>query len=148
MLRWVWWRANAWTEIVGMISAILTAVLLYKTMPGTKDEYILVAVIVVSTICSLAATFLTKPVPKEKLKAFREKVRPVGAWGPVAVDAAAEHKGFWRLAGAWALGAAGVYGLMFGIGHMILTSVPVGIAFLIFAFFALKSTLKLIEKEI
>ncbi len=143
MLRWLWWRINAWTEIVGMASAIVTALVLYRLFPETKDEYLLVWIVLVSTAAALAATFLTRPVSRGKLKEFCARVGPVGFWGDLQGRAAGPRGRFWSLLCAWVAASLGLFALMFGVGHLLLTSVLVGVGFLVFAALALKLTLHL-----
>lgn len=145
ILRWLWWRVNAWTEMAGMLSAIVCSVLLYSLFPETKDEYILAWTVLTGVVFALSATFLTRPVAESKLRAFCEKVRPVGVWG----RAGGEHagKGFLKLAGSWAAGCAGVYALMFGVGHLMLTSKLLGLFLIAASFGLLACTLKLIDAE-
>src|SRR5690606_7438429 len=80
MLRWLWWRVNAWTEIVGMVVAMATALVLYPLFPDARDEYLLLVIVAVSMTAALAATLLTPPVGEDQLRRFTERVRPPGAW--------------------------------------------------------------------
>jgi len=92
MLRWFWWRINAWSEIVAMLSSLLLFVLIgvgdrnlgtELLIVGTSQVKILL-VAVGSIGCWLLATWLTGPEPMEKLVAFYRKTRPGGwGWGPV-----------------------------------------------------------------
>lgn len=118
MLRWVWWRVNAWTEIVGMCVATATALVVYPLLPDLRDEYLLLVIVGVSMSAALAATFLTSPVPREHLAVFVERVRPPGAWAGIA-GAAPPRAARWT-AGAWVAGNVGVFALTFGIGSMLL----------------------------
>jgi SSS family solute:Na+ symporter len=127
ILRWVWWRANAWTEIVGMLSAAIAALILYPLFPEVRDEYLLLVIAAISIACCLAATFLTKPVPAATLKAFQEKVRPVGFWK----GAPQRRKALWEMFGAWAAGSAGVLLLMLGLGKMLLGPALLGLGMLL-----------------
>jgi solute:Na+ symporter, SSS family len=118
MLRWVWWRVNAWTEIAGMVVASTAALVLYPLFPDTRDEYLLVAIVALSTTAALAATFLTAPVPREHLAAFVERVRPPGWWDGLA--GAASRRALAALAGAWLAGNIAVFGITFGVGYVVL----------------------------
>ncbi len=94
VLRWFWWRVNAWTEITSVVGGLI-GWLVYTLIPDQavifgmawQDEFpwefkmgILMAIILP---LSLIVTFLTAPVSEEKLKAFYQKIRPGGAWGRV-----------------------------------------------------------------
>jgi Na+/proline symporter len=144
LLRWVWWRVNAWTEIVGMISAIVMTVILTFAAPEMKGDYTLFWTALVSTICALAATFLTPPVDKGTLEAFYAKVSPVGWWGPVG-NAAADIAGFKRSAAAWAVASTSVYLLLFGIGKLVLGAPGLGIVLTAAGCVALYAAVKLLD---
>lgn len=104
MLRWFWWRINAWSEITSMISALilanghLIAKGLYRLGWLTENSHNQIqfwynednaliratVILVLCTVCSIIVTFATKPVDNDKLVAFYTKVRPKGWWGPIA----------------------------------------------------------------
>lgn len=125
MLRWVWWRVNAWTEIVGMVVATASALVLYPLFPDTRDEYLLVAIVAISMTAALAATFLTKPVPRDRLQRFVKRVRPPGWWA--GLSGAAPRLAMKWIAVAWCVGNVAVFGLTFGIGKALLGDVVVGV---------------------
>lgn len=127
MLRWLWWRVNAWSEISAMISSLVVTV----TLPFLSDHYqlnlsaadrILVTVLVVTPIW-LAATFLTAPVDWTTLEAFYRRVRPISTyWRPVAVrcpDVAANDS-IRQTAIGWLAGTVAVISLSFTIGKIVL----------------------------
>jgi solute:Na+ symporter, SSS family len=118
MLRWLWWRVNAWTEIVGMVAATATALVLYPLFPDTRDEYLLVAIVTLSMSAALVATFLTAPVPREHLARFVQRVRPPGWWN--GLPGRAPPRAMAWTATAWLAGNVAVFGLLFGIGHALL----------------------------
>lgn len=124
MLRWVWWRVNAWTEIAGMTVATVAAFVLYSAFPDVRDEYLLVVIVALATVASLVATFLTPPVPREHLERFVARVRPPGWWGEIGGTAPRRAMG--RLAGAWVMGNVAVFGLTFGGGHLIFGRTALG----------------------
>lgn len=144
MLRWVWWRANAWTEIVGLLSALLAAVFLYWRFPHARDEYLLLGIVAVSTISAVVATWLTPPVPQRQLTAFVEKVRPVGYW-PGLPGAAPPRTMGWLIL-AWTCGNAGVFGVMFGIGEILLADALTGAMLVLCGVIALIVTLWACER--
>jgi SSS family solute:Na+ symporter len=93
-VRWFWWRINAFTEITalvcslifGVVNLVLTSAWPQMALFGTTWGEL--AFTFKLTICigfalpmALVATFLTPPVPREKLESFYRKVRPGGAWG-------------------------------------------------------------------
>ena len=129
ILRWVWWRVNAWTEIVGMAVATVAALVLYALYPDTRDEYLLVAIVALSTTASLAATFLTPPEPREHLARFFERVRPPGWWGGLGGEAS--RRAARRIGVAWVGGNIAVFGLMLGVGHLLLKRTVLGAVFVV-----------------
>lgn len=131
ILRWYWWRVNAWSEVAAMTSALVTSVSLrsigahYPAFdPATPKGFAmtLVTTTAVTTLVWLAATFATAPEPRGRLAAFYEKVRPAGpGWKRiVGSEAVAARRGeIPRNLLFWALGIVFVYSLMFGTGAVI-----------------------------
>jgi len=140
MLRWLWWRATAWTEIAGMVTAAVTAPLLYTAYPEARDEYLLVVIVGLATVASLVATFASPPVPREHLARFVRRVRPPGLWGGL-------HGGQPRAALGWLAvgflaGNLAVFGLTFGTGALLLGSPWRGLAALVVGVVAVPATLR------
>lgn len=88
LVRWFWWRINAWCEIVAMGSSFFVslALLVLKRQGilalSTHQELILT--IVVTTVCWVLAAYLAPQTDKATLESFYRKVRPVGpGWEPV-----------------------------------------------------------------
>ena len=124
MLRWFWWRANAWTEIAGIVAAVSSALVLYPLFPGARDEYLLLAIVAIATVSAVLATWLTPPVPDAHLEAFTRRVHPPGWWRDL--PGAAPRRAMGWLGIAWVSGNAGVFALMFGIGGLLLGSSVTG----------------------
>ncbi|UCF18986.1 MAG: Na+:solute symporter, partial [Gemmatimonadota bacterium] len=83
MLRWYWWRINAWSEIVAMIASL--GFFLIVSGFVESNEYRLALVAALTIAAWLTATFLTAPEERETLLAFYERVRPGGpGWHPLA----------------------------------------------------------------
>ena len=79
LLRWFWWRINAWSEISAMIAPyIIYPVLRYIfKLDVLKDDFELSLIIIViwSTTVWLTVTFLTKPEKEEKLRSFYKTIQ-------------------------------------------------------------------------
>lgn len=125
ILRWFWWRINAWSEIAALGSSLLTmtVLVLYTGAAGTSLELRhQILVVPVSIACWVAATFLTAPEPAEKLRGFCERVRPPGFWSPVRPPAGAAKggRGFGNLVANWLLAASFLLCLMLGTGKLLL----------------------------
>lgn len=141
MLRWFWWRANAWTEIVGLVSAVCTAVIMYTMFPKLRAEYLMLVVVGVSTCAALIATFASPPVPKRHLQQFVDRVRPVGYW-PGLAGSAPHVIAAWLFA-AWVAGNAGIFALLFGTGQVLLGDAAMGGVLCVVGMLLLIATLRI-----
>ncbi len=128
LLRWYWWRINAWSEIAAMSTAAVVSISLqigFKLDPGNHLDFahMLLITVGITTLVWLVVTFLTKPVPQEKLLEFYRRVRPtVAGWRPIASQAPEvppDREG-WHNLKYWVLGCAMVYLSMFAIGKLLL----------------------------
>ena len=96
LLRWFWWRINAWTEIIAMIGSTIVAVILVffvqddAIATNVLDGFTIKLLIAVSltSIIWIIATFITKPENHEVLRAFYKLTRPGGpGWKKIIRDA-------------------------------------------------------------
>jgi SSS family solute:Na+ symporter len=147
ILRWYWWRINAWSEISAMVSSfsvsLLAINLLKPRFPAgdlRADAWVMLVTVAVSTVVWLGVTFATKPEPDRVLEAFYRRVRPGGrGWAVVS-----ERIGFGRESipgGAlawtnWIAGIVAVYSSLFGIGKLILGNLLPGLVMLAIAVIA------------
>ena len=88
ILRWIWWRMNAWGEIAAIAASVVAAPVVMAAVPDDQHAVRLLVVAVVATAAALVAVAVAGPEERERLVAFYRKVRPVGFWGPVAREAA------------------------------------------------------------
>ena len=130
ILRWYWWRINAWSEISAMIASFVFSILGFiyiKPQFAADDPNSTAVVMLVTVACStvvwLTVTFITSPEPDATLDAFYRRVRPGGpGWATVSA-----RLGFGREpipGGAlawtnWIAGIVAVYATLFGIGKLI-----------------------------
>jgi Na+/proline symporter len=123
LLRWYWWRINAWSEISAMICSLITAVILFSFLGGPEYEGVRIMIVIgVSTTVWLSVTLLTRPAPMENLREFYERVRPGGpGWRPVekAYGLASTDKLALDLVAALS-GAAFIYSSLFLLGKILL----------------------------
>ncbi len=123
ILRWYWWRVNAWSEIAGMIAPAVGFACV-RLFTDLAFPYTLIYLVAWTTVCWLAVTFLTPAEPDSKLAAFYERVRPGGpGWKRVAAAGglpAPEPIGGLIL--DWAAGWVLIYAALFGVGALILRS--------------------------
>jgi Na+/proline symporter len=126
LLRWFWWRINAWSEIAAMAASFAAAVFLFLAPRwgiSIPTHWGLVGAVAFTTAVWLAATYLTPPTSAATLERFYGLVRPAGpGWAAVrqAAGGAAspDHLGWAFL--AWLLGIALVYAALFGVGALLL----------------------------
>jgi solute:Na+ symporter, SSS family len=139
ILRWFWWRINAWSEISAMTAAFIVSLVLqfcfhFNEADPRDFAYLLLITVVITTIVWLSVTFATGPEPREILLSFYRKVRPnPWMWGPIATEASdvvPQKDGIFNLIN-WLCGVAMIYALLFGVGKVILGSLLPGIVFII-----------------
>ena len=138
LLRWYWWRINAWSEVSAMIAAFAVSVLLQTAGGFDSDRpvdfaWIMLITVAITTGAWLAVTFLTRPEPEGTLVAFYRRTRPSRAgWGPVAAlapDVRASADGLANLLD-WAAGCVLIYGALFGVGKLLLHETLPGVVLL------------------
>jgi Na+/proline symporter len=122
ILRWYWWRINAWSEIAAMIAALVVSLTLtYSAVfdSGTPIGFAqtILTTVAVTTIVWVAATFATPPEPMDTLVSFYRRVRPSGpGWTHVRAVAGLPAGGIDELRPAavnWVIGIAIVYSILF-----------------------------------
>jgi SSS family solute:Na+ symporter len=136
LLRWYWWRINAWSEVSAMISAFVVSIAM-QTAGGLNSDaprdfaWIMIVTISITTAVWLATTFLTRPEDKETLVAFYRRTRPsLAGWAPVAAmapDVKPSRDGAKNFLD-WICGAVLIYGWLFGIGKLLLGHTGLGAA--------------------
>tara|TARA_Y100000817_G_scaffold72201_1_gene55256 strand:- start:1277 stop:3100 length:1824 start_codon:yes stop_codon:yes gene_type:complete len=142
ILRWFWWRVNAWSEIAALSTSIIITIILeivsyfqvinaggdyslFGTAPNLfginfQVHHKLLLIVPIAIFSWLVVTFITKPEPYDTLFKFYSLVQPGGWWGSIANDF--EHtmtpvtKGFVL---NWISGIIMIYGFTFGIGSLI-----------------------------
>lgn len=128
MLRWFWWRINAWSEVSAMAAAAVVSLLLQMVFKWNSDTprefaYIMLVTVGITTVTWIAVTYLTRPEPEEKLISFYRHVRPDGpGWKRVARSAGVSPGQTGSLAPHltnWLLGCVLIYSSLFGIGKLI-----------------------------
>jgi len=145
ILRWYWWRINAWSEISAMLASFVVSAICFLTVPGRwfpaddprNDSAIMLITVAASTVVWLGATFLTAPESDAVLASFYQRVRPGGlGWARVS-----ERLGLGREpipGGAlawtnWIAGIVAVYATLFGIGKLVFGELNTGIVLLVIA---------------
>jgi Na+/proline symporter len=125
LLRWFWWRVNAWSEIAAMVSSFIVAVTFFalsKAGFGIAAHHSLLITVATTTIVWVTVTLLTEPTDRATLVRFYQLVRPAGrGWGPVAAEAGVgpSPDSLPQALLGWVLGCAFVYAAMFGTGSFL-----------------------------
>ncbi|MXW63529.1 MAG: Na+:solute symporter [Bacteroidetes bacterium SB0662_bin_6] len=131
ILRWYWWRVNAWSELAATLSPVflLVLALILGTfgirMPGLQAEFPnnLFAVTAFTTVVWVTATFLSRPTRNEVLDRFYRRIHPGGpGWKRIAErnPDVRQDTGMVRLAGDCVAGIVLVYCALFGTGHLLM----------------------------
>ncbi|HKI79700.1 MAG TPA: sodium:solute symporter family protein [Ignavibacteriaceae bacterium] len=120
ILRWFWWRINAWSEI----SAMLTPFIVYPVIKimGIVFPYTLFYLVTATTIVWITVTYLTKPTDEEVLFSFYRKIHPGGIlWKQISnkLPDVKSDSGFFSMFVNWLMGVLLVYSMLFGSGSLI-----------------------------
>ena len=120
ILRWFWWRINAYTEIVAMISSIIIAGYFNFGNSALEGWQKIVIGALLTTVVWIAATYFTPPDDEETLRSFVKKVNPGGpGWAKYSDGVSTEP---WPVPNgilSMVLGCTAVYGFLLGVGQLI-----------------------------
>ncbi len=142
LLRWVWWRVSAFSELAGLLAAGITTGAQYIFAPELEYHYKMIFTVSASVAVMLATTFLTPAVSVERLRIFHDRVKPFGFWGPVSGEMGIRgDTGLLRALANWAIAVFLLYFSMYalkelfvgshGLGAGLLAVAAVGWVFLI-----------------
>lgn len=135
LLRWFWWRVNAWSEIAAMLAPYVIYPILTRYFK-LEYEWVLIIIVIWSTVVWLTVTFLTRPTDNATLLAFYQKVHPGGkGWEPIAkqLPQTIGDKGFKVMFINYISGCFLVMFSLFGIGRLIFGQYLEASAFLVVA---------------
>ncbi len=122
LLRWFWWRINAWSEIAAMVGSFVVAstfFILGKNGHDIPSHVSLLITVASTTTIWLAATFLTPPDDRATLEAFYRRVRPAGrGWDQVrqGTNLPPSPDSLPNALLGWTLGCTFIYAALFGVG--------------------------------
>ncbi len=125
LLRWFWWRINAWSEISAMISSFVISLALFvarKNGVAISDSLALVTSVVATTIVWVSVTLLTPATDIDVLRRFYKLTRPAGpGWNPVRSGTALQPSpdSMPQMLLGWTAGVTFVYAGLFGTGSAI-----------------------------
>ena len=138
LLRWYWWRINAWSEVSAMAAALVVSLAAQAWFGLSAEDprgfaVLLLTTTAITTVVWLAVTYATAPEPATTLRAFYARVRPGGlGWRAVVPEAGRDG----RLGAGlvqWVIGCVVVYLGLFGIGDVVLGRPVRGLATLVVA---------------
>lgn len=132
ILRWFWWRINAWSEITAMVLPLIVYAYMKSSMSIQFPESLFV-IVAVTTVGWIVATFISPPTSDETLRTFYKRVHPGGlGWTRVAeqVPEVRGDSGYAGLFLDWIAGVVLVYMTLFGVGKLILGDTAMGAVFL------------------
>ncbi|MFL2983065.1 MAG: hypothetical protein ACJZ12_01575 [Candidatus Neomarinimicrobiota bacterium] len=142
ILRWFWWRINAWSEITALATSMLITLTLeiiaWNQTIASGNEYTLfgsapilfgitlqvhhklMIIVPIAVAAWVTITFITNPEPLDHLEVFYKRVQPGGWWAPIAqnfnhtIQPVSEG-----IIIQWIAGILMIYGFTFGIGNLI-----------------------------
>jgi SSS family solute:Na+ symporter len=125
LLRWFWWRINAWSEVSAMFSSFVVSLAFFtagKMGHAVASTTILLTTVAITTVVWVIVTYATPPVAQNALAAFYARVRPAGpGWKSVRARAGlppSPDSPAQSLLG-WVLGLAAIYGGLFAAGEFV-----------------------------
>ena len=135
LLRWYWWRINAWGEVAAMVVSFSIALyfgFLHESFgfPAWGASTQLIIGVAITTVGWFTVTMLTPPTDAATLHRFYEEIRPLGpGWMPIASEVASGPAAGESLSAAflaWFLGCLAVYAALFGTGYLLYGSYAAG----------------------
>ena len=136
LLRWFWWRVNAWSEIAAMAVSFLVKlgfVVAARNGHPLPSHVKLIATVLITTTAWVATTFLTAPTARDRLVDFYRRVRPGGpGWKPIQAEAGVgpSPDNLPQALLGWMLGIAFVYAALFGTGSFLYGRTPQALVWL------------------
>tara|TARA_R110002050_G_scaffold110013_2_gene221909 strand:+ start:17596 stop:19383 length:1788 start_codon:yes stop_codon:yes gene_type:complete len=124
ILRWYWWRINAWSELSATIAPFIGLAISKYVLPNYLPESFFVNngdfmfTVLFTSIIWIVVTFSTAPTDTKVLQAFYERIKPGGAWGPFK-KAGEKGQSLSPLFFSWIFGVIMVYSILFGSGKLI-----------------------------
>lgn len=116
VLRWFWWRINAWSEITAMVAPFIIYPIIHSRV---EFPYTLFFIVGWSTLCWLVVTLFTRPTHMDTLESFYRRVHPGGIGWRFISDQFPEIRsdaGYGGLFIGWIAGSVLVYSSLFAVG--------------------------------
>jgi len=127
LVRWFWWRVNAWCEVVAMLSSFavsLAILVLAKNGVALSTHVALLVTIAVTTVCWMATAWLGPETDRAVLVEFYRKVRPAGpGWEPIrraaGLPAGASPDNIPLALLGWTAGCTAIWSALFTVGNVL-----------------------------
>jgi Na+/proline symporter len=116
ILRWYWWRVNAWSEITATLAPFVGYTIAHYGLDWAFPNSFFFTV-GFTTVAWIAVTLLTAPSDKALLQSFYAKIQPGGNWKPFSGE---KNQPVWHLIVLWLCGIIMAYSLLFFMGNWIL----------------------------
>lgn len=139
ILRWYWYRINAWSEISATVAPLLAYAFCYFYLnEKLGDAFVnqngpFFFTVGITTLVWIVVTFLTATPSAEHLEVFVKRVRPQGVWPRFEQDQTSLNSGLKYQAMCWLFMVSMVISLLFGIGSVILQNLNASFAYLVVA---------------
>ena len=137
LLRWFWWRVNAWSEIAAMVTSFAVAAgftVMARAGHPVASHIALITGVLVTTVAWVATALLTRPTARERLIEFYTRVQPAGpGWAPIraATGLAPNGDSLPQALLGWVLGVSFIYAALFGVGSFLYGRLPQALMWLV-----------------
>src|SRR4030095_9084668 len=134
LVRWFWWRVNAWAEIVAMVSSFFVsiALLVLRTQGMLFSTHVsLIVTIAITTVCWVATAYLGPETDRDVLVKFWKLVQPAGpGWKPIRElagrrsDEVADRDNLPLAMIGWVAGCTAIWSALFAEGNFLYGRYP------------------------
>ncbi|MCB0408853.1 MAG: Na+:solute symporter [Flavobacteriales bacterium] len=125
ILRWYWWRINAWSEITATLAPFVGYIIGHCILESTTGKWFtenrgsFIFTVLFTSVSWILVTFLTKPTKKEKLESFYLLVKPDGNWSPFKHLIQKKSSNLKNLTICWLSAITLTYSILFATGKII-----------------------------
>jgi hypothetical protein len=130
LVRWFWWRVNAWCEVVAMVSSFVMSMawlVLARNGAAVSTHQALIFTVIATTICWVATAYLAPQTDRAVLVSFYRTVRPAGpGWEPIRLESgltraevAATGDNIPMALLGWVAGCTAIWSALFAVGNLL-----------------------------
>ena len=130
LVRWFWWRVNAWCEVVAMVSSFVVSIaflLLERNGVHVSTHVALIVTVLTTSVCWIVTAYVGPETDRSVLVEFYRKVRPAGpGWAPVRAasglsdrDLATTGDNIPMALLGWVAGSTAIWSALFTVGNML-----------------------------